>query len=62
MGLGAEIAKNLVLMGVEFLSLYDPNPVLIQDLGTNVSYYSPCTNSPHCEIDLTVLLVLVLSS
>lgn len=33
-GLGIEIAKNVVLAGVKSMSLYDPNPVFIQDLST----------------------------
>ena len=33
-GLGVEIAKNIALAGVKSLSLYDPNPIQIQDLST----------------------------
>lgn len=33
-GLGAEIAKNVALAGVKSLSLYDPQPITIQDLST----------------------------
>lgn len=33
-GLGAEIAKNVVLAGVKSVTLYDPEPVTLQNLGT----------------------------
>lgn len=33
-GLGVEIAKNVALAGVKSLTLYDPEPVTIQDLST----------------------------
>ncbi|EGO01702.1 hypothetical protein SERLA73DRAFT_103641 [Serpula lacrymans var. lacrymans S7.3] len=33
-GLGAEIAKNICLAGVKSVTLYDPEPVTVQDLGT----------------------------
>lgn len=33
-GLGLEIAKNVALAGVKSLSLYDPNPVSLQDLSS----------------------------
>ncbi|KZP12096.1 ubiquitin-activating enzyme E1 [Athelia psychrophila] len=33
-GLGVEIAKNVVLAGVKSVTIYDPEPVTIQDLGT----------------------------
>ncbi|KAH7916131.1 hypothetical protein BJ138DRAFT_1122053 [Hygrophoropsis aurantiaca] len=33
-GLGAEIAKNVCLAGVKSVTLYDPEPVTIQDLST----------------------------
>jgi ubiquitin-activating enzyme E1 len=34
-GLGAEAAKNLILMGVGALTLYDPHPVAAEDLATH---------------------------
>lgn len=33
-GLGTEIAKNVALAGVKSITLYDPNPVKIEDLST----------------------------
>ncbi|TDL29444.1 ubiquitin activating enzyme [Rickenella mellea] len=33
-GLGVEIAKDLVLAGVKSVTIYDPEPVTVQDLGT----------------------------
>lgn len=35
-GLGCEIAKNIALAGVKSLTLFDPNPVQIADLSTQV--------------------------
>lgn len=35
-GLGCEIAKNVALAGVKSLTLYDPSPVKIEDLSTQV--------------------------
>ncbi|MCQ2819299.1 MAG: ThiF family adenylyltransferase [archaeon] len=34
-GLGVETAKNIILAGPKEVSLYDPNPTLINDLGAN---------------------------
>lgn len=36
-GLGAEVAKNLVLMGVGSLTLHDPHPTCWADLAAQVS-------------------------
>ena len=33
-GLGAEVAKNVCLAGVKSVTLYDPAPVQLSDLGT----------------------------
>lgn len=35
-GLGCEIAKNVCLAGVKSICLYDPSPVKIEDLSTQV--------------------------
>jgi ubiquitin-activating enzyme E1 len=35
-GLGVEIAKNVALAGVKSVTIYDPAPVEIADLGTQV--------------------------
>jgi len=40
-GLGAEIAKNLVLMGAKNLTLYDPKPVTWMDLSSQFLLFSP---------------------
>jgi hypothetical protein len=37
-GLGVEVAKNVCLAGVKSVSLYDPAPVEVADLGTQVSH------------------------
>ena len=34
-GLGIEVAKNIILNGLDEMSIYDPNPVKINDLGSN---------------------------
>ena len=34
LGLGAEIAKDIALAGVKSVTLYDPNPVQVQDLSS----------------------------
>jgi ubiquitin-activating enzyme E1 len=34
-GLGVEVAKNLILAGPKSVSLYDPDPVQLKDLGAN---------------------------
>ena len=34
-GLGVEVAKNTTLAGVHTMSLFDPEPTAVRDLGTN---------------------------
>lgn len=34
-GIGIEVAKNTVLAGVHTLTLYDPEPATVRDMGTN---------------------------
>eukprot|EP00667_Euglena_gracilis_P001163 EG_transcript_1163 len=34
-GVGVEVAKNTTLAGVHTMTLYDPNPVAVRDLGSN---------------------------
>ena len=34
-GLGVEIAKNIILVGPNHISIFDPEIVKINDLGTN---------------------------
>lgn len=34
-GVGCEVAKNVILQGSRAVTLYDPNPVEIKDLGVN---------------------------
>ncbi|KAL7421709.1 E1 ubiquitin-activating protein [Cryptotrichosporon argae] len=40
-GLGIEIAKNVALAGVKSVTIYDPSPVEIADLGTQVRLFLP---------------------
>ena len=35
-GLGVEIAKNVILAGVKSVALYDPSPVHVADLSSQV--------------------------
>jgi ubiquitin-activating enzyme E1 len=39
-GLGVEIAKNIALAGVKSVTIYDPEPVTIQDLSSQVSIHN----------------------
>ena len=34
-GIGIEVAKNSALAGVSMMTLHDPEPVSIEDLGSN---------------------------
>lgn len=34
-GLGVEIAKNIIVSGPSKVTIFDPNEVLIEDLGSN---------------------------
>lgn len=38
-GLGLEISKNVVLAGVKSLSIYDPEPIKMEDLSSHVSSF-----------------------
>lgn len=56
-GLGAEVAKNLVLMGVGSLTLHDPHPTCWSDLAAQVkvqgSYQLPDqAGAEVCELGL----------
>lgn len=48
-GLGVEIAKNLALAGVKSVTLYDPEPVAIQDLGTQFFLREDDVGKPRAE-------------
>jgi ubiquitin-activating enzyme E1 len=37
-GLGVEIAKNIILAGVKSVTLYDPSPVVWEDLSAQVKF------------------------
>ena len=38
-GLGVEIAKNVILAGVKSVNIFDPQPVALADLSTQVWTY-----------------------
>lgn len=39
--LGVETAKNVILTGPKVVSLWDPEPATVADIGLNVSSWSP---------------------
>ncbi|BFZ56654.1 E1 ubiquitin-activating protein [Savitreella phatthalungensis] len=49
-GLGCEIAKNVALAGVKSLTLYDPNPVMIQDLSTQFFLHPEDVGKPRAAV------------
>ncbi|EKM59140.1 uncharacterized protein PHACADRAFT_249384 [Phanerochaete carnosa HHB-10118-sp] len=49
-GLGVEIAKNLVLAGVKSVTVYDPEPVEIQDLSSQYFLRKEDIGKPRAEI------------
>lgn len=49
-GLGIEIAKNVCLAGVKSITLYDPNPVQIQDLSTQFFLREADLNKPRADV------------
>ena len=46
-GVGVEVAKNTTLAGVHTLSLYDPTPTTIRDLGSNFYLTVSLIRTPH---------------
>ena len=48
-GLGAEVAKNVILAGVRGVTLYDPSPVEWRDLGANPYLRESDLGSPRAE-------------
>ncbi|RXK40091.1 ubiquitin-activating enzyme E1 [Tremella mesenterica] len=49
-GLGVEIAKNVALAGVKSVTIYDPNPVEIADLGTQFFLREEDVGKPRAEV------------
>ncbi|OCH92904.1 ubiquitin activating enzyme [Obba rivulosa] len=49
-GLGVEIAKNVVLAGVKSVTIYDPEPVQIQDLSTQFFLRTEDVGRPRAEV------------
>ncbi|CCG25738.1 Uba1 ubiquitin-activating enzyme [Candida orthopsilosis Co 90-125] len=54
-GLGVEIAKNIALAGVKSLSLYDPNPIQIQDLSTQFFLSESDIGQPRDQVSAVKL-------
>ena len=54
-GLGLEISKNVVLAGVKSLSIYDPNPIQIEDFGSHVYFYLTTQVSKNIRIWINYL-------
>jgi ubiquitin-activating enzyme E1 len=51
-GLGVEIAKNVVLAGVKSVTIYDPEPVTVQDLSTQYFLRQEDIGKPRAEATL----------
>lgn len=49
-GLGTEIAKNVALAGVKSITLYDPNPVQLEDLSTQFFLRVSDVGRPRAEV------------
>ncbi|KIJ37341.1 hypothetical protein M422DRAFT_122423, partial [Sphaerobolus stellatus SS14] len=49
-GLGVEIAKNIVLAGVKSVTVYDPEPIKVQDLGTQFFLREEDIGRPRGEV------------
>ncbi|KAI0939237.1 hypothetical protein AcV5_000709 [Taiwanofungus camphoratus] len=54
-GLGVEIAKNVVLAGVKSVTIYDPEPVQVQDLSTQFFLRPEDVGKPRAEVAVTRL-------
>ncbi|TFK43234.1 ubiquitin activating enzyme [Crucibulum laeve] len=57
-GLGVEIAKNIVLAGVKSVTIYDPEPVAIQDLSTQFFLRPEDVGAPRAAATLPRLAEL----
>jgi ubiquitin-activating enzyme E1 len=57
-GLGVEVAKNIILMGVKAVTLYDPRPVSWDDLCTNFYASEADVGKPRADVVLPKLAEL----
>ncbi|KAF4619394.1 hypothetical protein D9613_005526 [Agrocybe pediades] len=57
-GLGVEIAKNIVLAGVKSVTIYDPEPVTVQDLSTQFFLRAEDVGKPRAAATLPRLAEL----
>ncbi|KAE9406021.1 ubiquitin activating enzyme [Gymnopus androsaceus JB14] len=57
-GLGVEIAKDLVLAGVKSVTIYDPEPVKIQDLSSQFFLREEDVGKPRAEVTVPRLAEL----
>merc|ERR1719203_245625 len=57
-GLGAEIAKNVVLGGVKSVTLHDPAPVQLSDLSAQFFLQEADVGRPRAEVTLPRLAEL----
>jgi ubiquitin-activating enzyme E1 len=46
---GVEIAKNIILMGVKTVTIYDPEPVALRDLSSNFFLTEHDVNKPRAQ-------------
>lgn len=57
-GLGVEIAKNVALAGVKSISVYDPNPVKIEDLSSQFFLSESDIGKSRAEVTVPKLMEL----
>ncbi|XP_006459927.1 hypothetical protein AGABI2DRAFT_191711 [Agaricus bisporus var. bisporus H97] len=57
-GLGVEIAKNIILAGVKSVTLYDPEPVALQDLSSQFFLRQEDIGKPRAAVTLPRLAEL----
>jgi ubiquitin-activating enzyme E1 len=57
-GLGVEIAKNIILMGVKSVTLFDPTPATMADLGSNFYLRDVDVGTPRAAACLPRLAAL----
>jgi len=57
-GLGVEIAKNVVLAGVKSVTIYDPEPVQVQDLSSQFFLCAEDIGKPRAEVAVARLAEL----
>eukprot|EP00727_Mastigamoeba_balamuthi_P004982 m51a1_g14482 hypothetical protein (1094) ;mRNA; r:716682-721970 len=57
-GVGAEVAKNIILAGPRSVALYDPSPVAVADLNSNCFFHTADIGRQSAEVCVAPLAVL----